>query len=169
MLANWRRRARRRGECGASAVEFALILPLLVLLVGAIIDFGFVFSQQITFNNAARDAARAGVVTNLAGSGLSCSTIISQARESAVVGAIGADKVDVAVTVAGANGTCSVPAGSTSVSGASAITPCTGSNAPIATKNLVVTMTYNSVPPFPVAFVSNFPLTARGDFQCEYS
>ncbi len=164
LQANW-----RRHERGASAVEFALILPVLILLVGAVIDFGFVFSQQITFNNAARDAARAGVVTNLAGNGLSCETIISQARDSAVVGAIGARKVDVAVSVAGANGACTVAAGSTSVVGASTLKPCTGSNAPIALKNLVVTMTYRSVPPFPIVFTSDFQLTARGDFQCEYS
>ena len=57
---------RRRPERGAAAVEFALVLPVLILIIGAIIDFGFIFAQQISFNTAARDAARAGVLPSVA-------------------------------------------------------------------------------------------------------
>ncbi|MGN9812305.1 TadE/TadG family type IV pilus assembly protein [Micromonospora sp. BQ11] len=43
---------------GAAAVEMALVLPLLLLLVFAIIDFGRMLNTQITLTEAARDAAR---------------------------------------------------------------------------------------------------------------
>jgi Flp pilus assembly protein TadG len=39
-------------------VEFALILPLLALVVMMIVDFGRVFSVQIALTNAAREGAR---------------------------------------------------------------------------------------------------------------
>jgi Flp pilus assembly protein TadG len=43
---------------GAAAVEFALILPLVLLLVFGIIDFGRVLNLQITLTSAAREGAR---------------------------------------------------------------------------------------------------------------
>ncbi|MFH5878347.1 TadE/TadG family type IV pilus assembly protein [Arthrobacter sp. NA-172] len=46
---------------GAAAVEFALILPLLLSLVLGIIDFGDALSQSISLQGAAREAARQGV------------------------------------------------------------------------------------------------------------
>lgn len=46
-------------ERGAAAVEFALVLPLLIVLVMGIIDFGRVYSAQQTLTNAAREGARA--------------------------------------------------------------------------------------------------------------
>ncbi len=48
------------GECGAQIVEFAVVLPLLAVLVVGIFDFGqaFAIRQKLTF--AARDAARFG-------------------------------------------------------------------------------------------------------------
>ena len=49
---------RRRGERGAAAVEMALILPVLLLLVGGIIDFGRAFNAQMTLTQAAREGAR---------------------------------------------------------------------------------------------------------------
>jgi Flp pilus assembly pilin Flp len=51
-----------RGEDGAAAVEFALLLPLLVLLLFGIIQFGIAFNARIQATNAAREAARTAVV-----------------------------------------------------------------------------------------------------------
>ena len=45
-------------EHGQAMVEFALVLPILLLLVGGIIDFGWIFFNQISVNNASREAAR---------------------------------------------------------------------------------------------------------------
>jgi len=46
---------------GAAAVEFALIVPLLLSLVLGAIDFGMAFAQTINLQGAAREAARQGV------------------------------------------------------------------------------------------------------------
>jgi Flp pilus assembly protein TadG len=43
---------------GAAAVEFALLLPVLLLIVFGIIDFGRALNAQITLTQAAREGAR---------------------------------------------------------------------------------------------------------------
>ena len=48
----------RPGERGATAVEFALLLPVLLLVVFGIIDFGRALNAQITLTQAAREGAR---------------------------------------------------------------------------------------------------------------
>jgi hypothetical protein len=45
---------------GQALVEFAFVLPVLLLLMVAIIDFGIIFYTQITVTNAAWEGARAG-------------------------------------------------------------------------------------------------------------
>ena len=45
-------------EDGAAAVEFALVVPLLLLILFAILDLGWVFNQQLTLTQAAREGAR---------------------------------------------------------------------------------------------------------------
>jgi Flp pilus assembly pilin Flp len=52
----------RRDQEGAAAVEFALLLPLLVLLLFGMIEFGLAFNTRIQATNAAREAARQAVV-----------------------------------------------------------------------------------------------------------
>ena len=47
-------------EQGQSAVEIALILPLLLILVFGIVISGFMFFAYIQVSNAAREGARAG-------------------------------------------------------------------------------------------------------------
>lgn len=54
-----------RTERGASAVEFAIVLPVLFLIVAAIVDFGRAYFTQIQLANAAREGARAAVVLPL--------------------------------------------------------------------------------------------------------
>lgn len=45
-------------ENGQAMVEFALLLPILILLIGGIIDFGWIFGNKLLINNACREAAR---------------------------------------------------------------------------------------------------------------
>jgi hypothetical protein len=52
----------RRGNAGATAVEFALLLPLFALLLCGIIDFGRYFFIQHTLQFATREGARLGLV-----------------------------------------------------------------------------------------------------------
>ena len=47
---------------GAAAVEFALLLPILLLLVFGIVDFGRALHAQITLTQAAREGARAAAL-----------------------------------------------------------------------------------------------------------
>jgi Flp pilus assembly protein TadG len=43
---------------GAAAVEFALLLPVLLLLVFGVVDFGRALNAQITLTQAAREGVR---------------------------------------------------------------------------------------------------------------
>ena len=45
-------------ERGAAAVEMALVMPLLILMVMGIIDFGRIFNGEIQLSQAAREGAR---------------------------------------------------------------------------------------------------------------
>jgi Flp pilus assembly protein TadG len=49
---------RERSEHGAVAVEFAILLPLLLMLVLGTIEFGRAYNAQITLTNAAREGVR---------------------------------------------------------------------------------------------------------------
>lgn len=51
------------GERGTAAVEFALLMPLLLLLVLGVIDFGRAFNAKLTVTHAAREGARTLAVT----------------------------------------------------------------------------------------------------------
>jgi Flp pilus assembly protein TadG len=52
-----------KGGCGQRAqalVEFALVSVVLMLLLGAVVEFGFLFSHKLELTNAARSGARWG-------------------------------------------------------------------------------------------------------------
>jgi Flp pilus assembly protein TadG len=57
-------RRRLQSERGASAVEFGLIVPILLILVLGIIEFGHAFQVQGTLSAAAREGARAMALRN---------------------------------------------------------------------------------------------------------
>ncbi len=47
-----------RRERGAAAVEMALVLPVLLLVIGALVDLGRMFHAQLVLSSAAREGAR---------------------------------------------------------------------------------------------------------------
>ncbi|RMD00360.1 pilus assembly protein [Clostridium autoethanogenum] len=49
-------------EKGQALVEFAIILPILLLIVMGIVQFGMVINSYITIENASREGARAGII-----------------------------------------------------------------------------------------------------------
>jgi len=50
--------SRKDRQRGAAAVEFALVLPILIVILLGIIDFGLYFYNDLQLTHAARDAAR---------------------------------------------------------------------------------------------------------------
>src|SRR5438067_4505488 len=55
---------RKRNERGASLVEFALLLPVLVLILFGIIDFGNLYNNYQAVRQGARDGMRQAIVTD---------------------------------------------------------------------------------------------------------
>lgn len=53
---------RRLSERGAVAAEFALLLPVLLMILFGIIEFGMIMYSREVVTNAAREGARAGIV-----------------------------------------------------------------------------------------------------------
>jgi Flp pilus assembly protein TadG len=52
-----------RGQKGAAAIEFAIVLPVLVLLLFGTIEFGLLLYNQQVMTNASREGARFGIVS----------------------------------------------------------------------------------------------------------
>ncbi len=56
---------RLRCQKGVAAVEFAIILPVLMIIIFGIIEFGLLLYGKQVITNASREGARAGVVVGV--------------------------------------------------------------------------------------------------------
>ena len=160
---------RRADDSGASAVEFALVVPLLLLIVFGIINFGVLFSQQLTLNNAVRAGARGGVVV---GDLLDCPTI--RERVNSDLSGLGMDPaaVEVRITLLNEDGstdtapcTGSWLASTESATGAGTY-PCQDSDigASLVVEGRYASTIPVSFPPFP----TSLELNAKGVYLCEF-
>jgi hypothetical protein len=59
---NLHRHHRCTGSKGQELAEFAIVLPLLLLVVFGVLDLGRLFHALITITNAAREGARYGII-----------------------------------------------------------------------------------------------------------
>lgn len=59
---------RLRDDRGAQAVEFALIAPIVLLLIGALFQFGLMLNAQVTTTQAAREGVRLAALHPLSAS-----------------------------------------------------------------------------------------------------
>ena len=56
----FRRHLRTTKGRGQALIEFALVAPIMILLLAALVQFGVIFERQIGIENAVREAARRG-------------------------------------------------------------------------------------------------------------
>jgi len=87
---------RRRRDSGAAAVEFALVLPILVLLVFGIIQFGHLFNQWQQLEHATREGARWASLQN--------STAAVKSTVKAAAPTLGLTDADITITPANPTG-----------------------------------------------------------------
>lgn len=92
------RRRRWGNDRGAAAVEFALVLPILVIILFGVIEFGGVYNAQLMVTGAAREAARE----------MALDGVVADAETAARDAAIGIPPADLDVTVSPA--TCAAGA-----------------------------------------------------------
>ncbi len=52
----------KKSEKGAAAIEFALILPVLIVLIFGMIEFGRAYNAYLAVTHAAREGARLAAV-----------------------------------------------------------------------------------------------------------
>ncbi|MFB0836377.1 MULTISPECIES: TadE/TadG family type IV pilus assembly protein [unclassified Arthrobacter] len=127
---------RKRNEEGAAAVEFALILPVLLLILIGIIEFSLAFNAQLSLNQAAREGARYMAIHNNAG--------------------------DAATAAGNAAGRLAPASVSTTFSFTGGGTTCAAGKQVTATTSYTLT----TVTGFLDAFTGNIAMTGKGTMSC---
>jgi Flp pilus assembly protein TadG len=79
-------------------VEFAIIAPLLFMLVFGIINFGLILGQQLALNHAVREAARAAVVESTGKSLTTTAALQSKVQANAVMAGMSSGSITLANT-----------------------------------------------------------------------
>jgi Flp pilus assembly protein TadG len=133
---------RHRGR-GQSLVEFAIILPVFLMIAFAVVDFGLALDASIDISNAAREGARLGVVQPTP------STIEARVRE--VAGRL--DNGNLSINVS-----CQTAAGAACPGGMSGATSGT---------SVVVKVDYRYPMLTPIAFGTVIPLSSTAEMRVE--
>jgi hypothetical protein len=135
------RRSDHRGgdERGAAALELALVLPILVLLVFGIIQFAITYNRAQGLHAAAREGARVASLPHITQSDI-------EDRVIAALEGVLADPGDVDITVSpGAGRPCNLRTG----------------------ENVVVQVEYPHQIEIPLWGTEDLTLRGRGEFRCE--
>lgn len=147
----------RTGEQGQAIVEMALTLPLLLLIVFGMFDFGLLFQKFEVVTNAAREGARLAVLTS------EYTTTDAQSRALDYLAS------------GGISGSCSAgTAGSVCVTVTPGTTTISGTSPAVTVNEMVVTVEYDYqfsfVGPIIKLFGGNLgvtPLTATSRMRVE--
>ncbi len=87
-----------RGDAGQAAVEFALVLPLLLVLVIGIIEFGRAWNEHQVLTDAARQGARIAVVADTNTTKYTTDSIARQVKRALARAGVNPDSARVTVT-----------------------------------------------------------------------
>jgi Flp pilus assembly protein TadG len=148
-------RSRRTKSRGQSLVEFALVFPLFVLLLSAMVDFGMGLFTYMSVNNAVRDAGRFAA-TNC--TTITCTDAVRARAVAASGNAIRSNEVTVACTkAAGGSVACTK---NTSV-------PPTAQNGAKTGDTVTVTARFTYRMIWPLAYGNPITLTSTATFIAE--
>jgi hypothetical protein len=169
-------RRSRHQERGASAIEFAIVVPVLLMIVFGIISFGFAMAQKATIASAVRSGARFGSVNLYAGAlgaPHKCENVIERTRDQATT--IGLSSKAIKVTVAyqpegnPKTEACKSEAGSLTVTGAKVGKPPCEDSSAVNPGKLYVQADYTGELSIPLAGVlTSLDLGSTGTYSCEY-
>ncbi len=145
MFRNWKS---RKSERGAAALEFAIVLPVLILMLVGIVDFGMVMGAQSQVANAAREGGRAGALTGM-------QSEAEGAAKAAIAGMPGATNsgTKVVVTCTKTNGSGCNMAGTDSNTGS--------------TVTVTITYVHTWLSPVLLGFLPTFNLQGRSTMRIE--
>ena len=145
---------RTDSERGAAAVEFALVMPILLWIVFGIIAYGFVFAQSLSLSNSARQAARSAVIE-----GTTCDDIVELAEDSADT-----------LGMKGSDATVTIKRG-TSEGSASGVCGSGGGDEPCEAQpegtNVYASLVYDIEPIFPLVPIPD-TVHGKGVYRCEF-
>jgi Flp pilus assembly protein TadG len=145
-LARWKRGGVGQGSGrsrGQALVEFAIILPVFLMVGFGIFDFGLAFDASIGVSNAAREGARLGATQP------NTSAITTRVRD--VAGRL--DNANLSVTVS-----CKTSGGGACPGGVGGATPG---------GSIIVSVTYDYPMLTPIAFGTRIPLTSTAEMRVE--
>jgi Flp pilus assembly protein TadG len=97
----------RRARRGAQAVEFALIVPVLLMITAAIIDWSWYYSNQLSMLHAMREGMRIGAATD---SDTGDAAADTEAAIQDQFDAMGWTGVSISTSISEDNGVCMVQA-----------------------------------------------------------
>ncbi len=95
--------ARWKSERGAELIEMAVALPLLLLIVMGVVDFGFLFQRYLVLTNAAIEGARVGVLPGYS-LGDAQSRAVAYAQAGGVPGVVNAAATAISLPGGGGSG-----------------------------------------------------------------
>ena len=132
---------RKSDDQGSAVIEFALVLPILVMLVFGIFQFGLFFNRQQGFHAAAREGARVGAIpTSTVGE---IETRVTDALDGIPIG-----------------GTSTI---TITPAGAADFKPCDSRQG----QSVIVEVEAPTTIEIPLWGTKNLTITGRGEFRCE--
>ncbi len=153
---------RRQRSSGQSLVEFALLLPVLLLIIFGVVDFGRAIFQYSTVAEGARQAGRLAVVDQ------TVADVKQQARDSSLAIKLDADPNGVRVCFKAATMSSDAQLSCTNTA---ASTLCNGGVAPVEIGCLAVVetqSTFSAITPIISNVVGGIPLKSRAVNPIEY-
>ena len=134
------RRPRRFADRGQSIVEFALVVPILLMLVVAIADFSRLYSAMVAIESATREAADYGAFQTNRWDPANVATTVAEMQRRSCVAAAGSHLQDYA-TSDSTNATCTNPSFTCWLELGGSQAPCDTSNGSVGTTSCSSSLT----------------------------